>query len=214
MNNKKIRLIGERGRVLSTHISEEWRDIPSLIGYYQASTIGNIRTVERLVWNGKGYYTLKSHEIKKRLSKKGYVVVDVSIHGKHYYRQVHRLIAETFIPNTHNKCQVNHIDGNKQNNNVDNLEWCTNSENMAHAYKTGLKVSSEHSGRPKRMVGLFKDNMLVKYFKSIAEATHYLHCAGGNVKACCDGNRKHVKGYVAKYIKQRDVKIEGGDINE
>ena len=68
---------------------------------------------------------------------KGYLRVQLFNHGKRTYK-VHRLVAQTFIPNPENKPQVNHIDGNKKNNCVANLEWCTNQENQTHAWKNGL----------------------------------------------------------------------------
>lgn len=181
--------------------TEIWKDIPEFKGYYQASNTGRIRTVERDVWNGKGYYKLNSHEMTYGLSEKGYVVVHLSVNHQLFYRQVHRLVAEAFIPNPENKPQINHKDGNKQNNNVENLEWCTNAENQIHAYKLGLSKHSDKSGRPKKAVGLYlNDGSLYKKFNSIAETTNYLQCSSGNVKLCCDGRRKHVKGFVAKYI--------------
>lgn len=68
----------------------------------------------------------------------GYRTVRLCSNGKFTYPRVHRLVASAFIPNPDNKLEVNHIDGDKSNNNVNNLEWCTKSENMRHAYKTGL----------------------------------------------------------------------------
>ena len=68
----------------------------------------------------------------------GYFGMNLYSNGRGYPKRVHRLVAETFIPNPENKPEVNHKDGNKQNNSVDNLEWVTRSENMLHAYSTGL----------------------------------------------------------------------------
>lgn len=69
---------------------------------------------------------------------KGYKNVNITINGIHKRMYIHRLVAMLFIPNPENKPQVNHIDGNKWNNNVSNLEWCTRSENIQHAFNTGL----------------------------------------------------------------------------
>lgn len=71
-------------------------------------------------------------------NKNGYKKVRISVNGKVYNRNVHRMIAETFIPNTNNLPEVNHIDGNKENNNINNLEWVSRKGNAIHAYKNGL----------------------------------------------------------------------------
>ena len=181
--------------------TEIWKDIPEFQGYFQASNTGKIRTVARNVWNGKGYYKLKSHEMTYRLSEKGYVVIDVCFNNKKLYRQVHRLVAEAFIPNPENKPQINHKDGNKQNNNVENLEWCTNAENQIHAYKLGLNKHSDKSGRPKKSVGLYLDDgSLYKKFNSIAETSRYLQCSADVIKHRCNSDSKknkriHIKIY-------------------
>ena len=74
----------------------------------------------------------------KREDKYGYLYVRLSIDGNSKHRTIHRLVAETFLPNKQNLPQINHKDGNKKNNKVSNLEWCTQKHNMQHAIKTGL----------------------------------------------------------------------------
>lgn len=77
----------------------------------------------------------------------GYKQVFVSVHNKRYMRYVHRLVAECFIPNPNNAPEINHKDGDKSNNTVDNLEWCTRSENAIHAIRTGLKPPNSEKQR-------------------------------------------------------------------
>ena len=78
-------------------------------------------------------------ELKQETTNRGYKRLSLSINGKHERWSVHRLVALLFIPNPEQKLQVNHIDGNKENNNVNNLEWCSASENCKHAFRIGLK---------------------------------------------------------------------------
>lgn len=95
---------------------------------------------------------IKSHGklIKGEICENGYKRIHVSHKGANHKYLVHRLVAEVFIPNPENKPCVNHKDGNKLNNCVDNLEWCTHSENNSHAYKTGLKsAKGEQNGASK-----------------------------------------------------------------
>ena len=99
--------------------------IPSNINY-EINKVGNIRNCKTL------------RPIKCRINKKGYYVVTVRENNNTKIRRVHRLIAETFIPNPENKPQVNHLDGNKLNNGINNLEWATCIENITHAISNGL----------------------------------------------------------------------------
>lgn len=93
--------------------------------------------------SGKVFSVRAARFLKGSLDSYGYPIV--SLHNKGYSksRLVHRLVAKAFIPNPENKPQINHIDGNKQNNHVSNLEWSTNSENIKHAYALGLAASQK-----------------------------------------------------------------------
>lgn len=107
-----------------------WKIIPALGGRYEASENGEIRHVE------------KKNIRKPRLNRYGYLQMNFSRNdgsGKNDTMLIHRLIAITFIENPSNLPEVNHKDGNKQNNAINNLEWCTSSTNQKHAFKTGLQ---------------------------------------------------------------------------
>jgi hypothetical protein len=106
-------------------MQEVWKDIPGHEGYYQVSNFGRVRRC----------YILKP-EIRE-IKNTGYAQTRIFIQKKKY--AVHRLVAEAFIPNPKNKPQVNHIDGNPQNNHYKNLEWCTPLENARHAIENGLR---------------------------------------------------------------------------
>lgn len=92
---------------------------------------------------GYVYNTCTERIQKQKIAGRGYPQVSFWKDGKRYYRYIHRLVAEYFIENPNNYDCVNHKDGNKLNNNVNNLEWCTNKQNMRHAFEKGLQPSGE-----------------------------------------------------------------------
>lgn len=120
-------------------MKEEWKDIKEYEGCYQISNLGRIKSLER-------YVKAKNNKLRKNkekilsffINKNGYLEATLCKNCKKRLHRVNRLVAETFIPNLENKPCVNHIDGNKLNNNANNLEWCTYSENLIHAWRNGL----------------------------------------------------------------------------
>ena len=105
--------------------------------------------------------------MKKASDKQGYQIISLSKNKKRKTYRVHRLIAKTFIENPQNKKEVNHIDGNKSNNCISNLEWCTRKENLQQSYKTMSPV------RNYRECILYKNNQYISAFQSINEACRF-----------------------------------------
>ena len=123
---------------------EVWKDIEGYEGVYQVSTCGNIKSLAKPRKNGNSRcYIQKEKLLKQSFTSTGYKKVELYKDGKRKSFKVHRLVAIAFIPNPDNKPEVNHIDGNKINNNIDNLEWVTSSENTIHAYETGLSPNKK-----------------------------------------------------------------------
>lgn len=123
---------------------EIWKDIPEYEGLYQISNLGNIKSLKREVkHNYSGSINLKTRILKSSLGGK-YLRVAFCKESKYKYIHVHRILALMFIENPDNLPEVNHIDGNKLNNKLENLEWVTRKENMFHAFKNGLAKSGEN----------------------------------------------------------------------
>jgi len=114
---------------------ELWHPCAGYETHYEVSNLGNVRSIERMVAHEEGGLKRNpAKQLKAGKGKNGYLTVSFSVDSIKSNHSVHRLVARAFIPNESNKPQVNHKDGNKHNNHIDNLEWVTRSENMKHAY--------------------------------------------------------------------------------
>lgn len=154
-----------------------------------------------------GKYYNAGHRIKKvslRISNRGYLLCDFYKGYRRYTKNIHRLIAKAFIPNPENKPEINHKNGNKTDNRVENLEWCTRSENMKHLYSV-LGKKSPGIGRfgklnhRSKAVAQIKDGITIAIYDSALEATRQTGVNQGNLSACCRGERTSAGGFLWKY---------------
>jgi len=185
-------------------MGEIWKDIPNYEGLYQISNLGRVKSLERIVLQKNGRKRVQHELIRKpRKVYKGYLQIDLWKNHEYSAKRINRLVAQAFIPNPENKPEVNHIDGNKENNCVDNLEWVTGKENMQHAIRTGLWKAShspKKNRKSKKIIQLDDENNVIKVWDSIRDIMKYYNLKySSHIYACINGKRNHYKNYKWKY---------------
>lgn len=175
-------------------MEEVWADIQSFEGYYQVSNLGRVRSLPRTVKMHRAGKTYDMHHngriLRQSVRKDGYPLVQIFKDSKYLTCVVHRLVAKAFLDNPLNLPEVNHIDGNKKNNKVNNLEWCTHSRNIKHAFETGL-INKENMPCNRKRV-LRSDGV---EFNSMTEAANNSGTHVSDVSMCCHGKLASTGGY-------------------
>ena len=175
---------------------EIWKDVEGYEGLYKVSSYGNVLSLKYCGSNRK-------HLLAQNPDHKGYLMVYLSKRGKRKTFKVHRLVASAFIPNPNNLPQVNHKDGVRNNNSVDNLEWCDEFQNAQHAINIlGKTMKGKTNSKPVYCKELDKS------FKSMKQAVEFLgnHACNEGIKKAILANR-HYHGYTFSFI-ERSTTIE------
>ena len=174
-------------------MEEIWKDIEEYEGIYQVSNYGRIKSLSRLIENSNNR-TTKEKIKKETKDKDGYLLITLSKNGIKKTCKVHRLVAQAFIPNPLNKRTVNHKDGNKQNNILDNLEWMTDKEQMKHC-KEVLGWNPSKTKKSTRKVQRSDG----KIYNSIKEASIDNNVFASNITMCCQQKCNTIGGYGWSY---------------
>ena len=182
-------------------MEEIWKDIPGYENYYQASNLGRIRSKDRLIivndyQNAHAYfkgfsYVRPGKVLKARKNMCGYLTVPICINKKTKSISVHRLVAKTFIENKYNLPQVNHIDENKLNNSINNLEWCTEQYNMNYNNLVSRRAFKQRTtnSRCKKIISIDSAGKETEYI-SIRGAARELNLNQANIQAAIKYSRR------------------------
>ena len=173
---------------------EKWKAVKGTEGKIFVSDLGRVKSILR---NPEG------NILSQQADSKGYMRVAITINGKKLYFKVHRMVATAFVENPDNKPQVNHINCDKKDNRVCNLEWTTNKENAQHAIRNGLfdntfaGAQESNLKRRRAVIAINTETQKKLCFESVSAAERYF--SSRHITAVLKGKRQKVKGYTFEY---------------
>lgn len=174
---------------------ETWKDIVGYETYYQVSNIGRVKRLERITETDTGFRKLPGKTLSLIKSRRGYESIMLSKNNVQRVFRVHRLVAFSFIPNPENKKTVNHKNGVRHDNRVENLEWCTTSENHIHAFR----VLNRFHGNRKPIIKLSLSGEFIKEYDSTFQAARELKRSNKNISNCLRNESHTAYGYKWKF---------------
>lgn len=174
-------------------MDEIWKDIIDYIGLYQVSNLGQVKSLPK---NGK-----KNRILKIERCKNGYLRVQLYKNGIGKHLLVHRLVAEAFLDNPNNLPYVNHIDEDKANNKVENLEYCDHvyNDNYGSRNQRISETQMNDKNKSKSILQFDKQGNFIAEYPSIKEAQRQLSLDNRNISKCCKGKHKTCGGFVWRY---------------
>jgi hypothetical protein len=205
---------------INSNIGEVWVDIDGYSGYYQVSSTGRVKRLARYVDRhayGIVHQRFYGERIIKPSLSNGYPVVNLCKENKVKHVQVHRIVAESFIPNPQKKEQVNHKNGIRNDNRVENLEWVTNTENQRHSFQVLGRVSGRKGKRNSLKTRLAIKNYWKEHYNEKGKSVRCIELnrvfigittackelgVSSHIGDCCKGKRETCGGYHWEYVNE------------
>lgn len=173
--------------------TEIWKDIPGYEGLYQVSNLGRVKSLERTKNGINGCIKIQNEIILKTRNSRGYRRISLGSKASRKDYQVHQLVAKTFIPNAGDRTEINHKNGNKSDNSISNLEWCTRSENCLHMFSS-LGITRKSISKCVAKVSI--DGFLINAYNSIAEAAKENGLDSRRISDCMNGVLSSYAGFL------------------
>ena len=181
-------------------MQEEWRDVVGYEGLYQVSNIGLVKSMQ--TWRGT-----RERILKEKRADNGYCLVEIYKSKERKTHLIHRIVAEAFIPNPDNKPEIDHIDGTRDNNKIDNLRWCTRKENhnfpIYRKRRSNVMIGRTGKSNGKSRAVVCIDTSVV-YFGT-REAQRMTGVNQGSISAVCRGKLKTAGGFRWQYANKEDT---------
>jgi len=191
-------IIELEGRLYGMYLEEIWKDIKDYKGIYQVSNLGRVKSIARKVKHSRGNHSYYQYQQERLLSanqkSNGYLEYSLCKDSKRTHKYIHRLVADAFIDNPNNLPVVNHIDEDKQNNKVDNLEWCTVSYNNTYGTRIDRKVKNTDYRKNSRKIIGEKNNIRIVFY-SIVAAKKITNINRSSIESVLSGRIKSSKGW-------------------
>lgn len=183
---------------------EIWKNIKNFENLYQVSNYGRIKSLKRTLTDGR----IWEERIMKTPLSSGYPSVSLRKDNVYFKIRVHTIVGHHFLKGYKKGYCINHIDGIKTNNHFQNLEWCSNADNIKHAYTNKLSnaVDIMKESNSKSTVQLDLNNNLIQIFDSAKDAAEFINCPLQTITRVCRGERKSARGFIWKYLKEYENK--------
>lgn len=193
---------------------EIWKDVVGYESIYKVSNFSRVKSLERKItikniyYGGNTFHTnIREKILKQTIRTDGYLSVRLSKKGNSINCFCHRLVADSFIPNPEKKPFVNHKNGIRNDNMIENLEWCNNSENVIHSYnilnrkRSFLGKFGKYHNSSKKVIQFDLNGNEIKTWYSVVDIERELGFNQAAISHCCNGKTKTSNGFIWKYVK-------------